>query len=473
MLLVSVGDCVLPSYSSALFLFLKEEQSGNVTPRTSPGKLASLLSIIKQKKEEQVHSGDQQQPRSQDTYDRRQRDDAGAYNHRSYGERRNDDQRYDRRDVGGIMGDAPGVPVGSGRIRRAPDDREDERDPKKARGSRWGPPKLDNPPSNDRPSPIITSLDREGDYRSDSGRPGYRSPVSSRQAPLLQSPRGDQPRHEEWNRNAPSSRGSGAGWPREGVRSPQTGGRHNANPYEQGGSQRSPFAESDDRRSPGNRIPGTSGELCRNFLAGRCTFGDRCCFAHGEDELDKSARQPSRAPAHGDQNGGRWQPSPNSRPGLEQAPQSRISPSANAPAPPQARSYGAAQVYNEPHGDRGSRGGDSSVSYANAAAPSPGGRRLPPDHQPAATASTQGYPGAYDTTGSSYTNQGSSFSSTADQGRSRVPGGTLVLPSPGSGGQSLGDRTAAAPTSAKVLEDEDDDGDTIEPEFTLQYDDDD
>ncbi|KAJ8577639.1 hypothetical protein ON010_g1567 [Phytophthora cinnamomi] len=461
----------------------QEERSGNVTPRTSPGKLASLLSIIKQKKEQQEHSGENQtRPPHEGSYDTdgRQRDDAGAYNHRSYDDRRTDGQRYERRDAGGIMGDAPGMPVGGGRIRRAPEDRDnefDDRDSKKPRGSRWGPPKLDN----DRPAPIVTSLDREGEYHPDSGRSGYRSPRgSSRQAPLLQSPRGGPPRLEEWNRNAPSSRGSGAGWPREGVRSPQSGGlsRQNASPYEQGGVQRSPFSGSDDRRSPGNRIPGTSGELCRNFLAGRCTFGDRCCFAHGEDELDKSARYPPRPPTNGEQPGSRWQPSPSSRPGMEQ---SRISPSASAPAPSsQARSYGASQVYNEPHGDRGSRGGDSSVSYANAAAPSPGGRRLPSD-QPTSTAPTQGYPGTYATAsspygapgGSTYTNQGPSFSSGADQGRSHVPGGASVLPSPGSGSQSFGgDRAAAPAPSAKILAD-DDDGDTVEPEFTLEYDDDD
>ncbi|KAE9349689.1 hypothetical protein PR003_g5753 [Phytophthora rubi] len=499
----------------------QEERSGNVTPRTSPGKLASLLSIIKQKKEQQVHSGDpQSRPPQEGSFggDGRHRDEAGAYNHRNYDERRTDDQRYERRDAGGIMGDAPGAPMGGGRVRRAPEDRDgefDDRDPKKARGSRWGPPKLDN----DRPAPIITSLDREGDFRPDSGRSGYRSPPgSSRQAPLLQSPRAGPPRHEEWNRNAPSSRGSGAGWPREGVRSPQSGGpgRQNASPYEQGGMQRSPFSGSDDRRSPGNRIPGTSGEVCRNFLAGRCTFGDRCwhihdpqavasgggrpetgdlkrktvlcnnyplgkcrfgdkcSFAHGEDELDTSARLPPRTPQQGEQPGSRWQPSPSSRPGMEQ---SRISPSGNAPAPSsQARSYGASQVYNEPHGDRGSRGGDSSVSYANAAAPSPSGRRLPSDHQPISAAPTQGYPGTYGTASSPYgatggptytTNQGPSFSGGADQGRSHVPGSAPVLPPPGAGSQSFG----AAP-SAKVFAD-DDDGDTVEPEFTLEYDDDD
>lgn len=67
-------------------------------------------------------------------------------------------------------------------------------------------------------------------------------------------------------------------------------------------------------------------------------------------------------------------------------------------------------------------------------------------------------------------NQGPSYSSSVDQGRSRVPGVAPVLPSPGSGSQSYG---AAAPTpSAKVLAD-DDDADTVEPEFTLEYDDDD
>ncbi|KAL4099419.1 hypothetical protein PRIC1_007224 [Phytophthora ramorum] len=498
----------------------QEEQSENVTPRASPGKLASLLSIIKQKKGEQEHPGDQQsRPPFNDSYtrDQRQGDKGGAYNQRSYDERRTNDQRYESSDTGGIMGDAPGVPVGSGRIRRTPDDHPsdmDDRDPKKARGSRWGPSRSDNNSSNDRPAPIVTSLDREGDYRPDSGKNGYGSPPgSSRQAP---------PRHEEWNRNAPPIRGSGAGWPRsEGVRSPQSGslGRQNASPYEQGGMQRSPFSGSDDRRSPGNRVPGTSGEVCRNFLAGRCTFGDRCwhihdqqalqsggrsemaevrrktvlcnnfplgkcrfgdncSFAHGEDELDKSARRP---PVHGEPTGSRWQPSPSALPSAEQ---SRIlpSPSASAP-PPQARSYGAPQaVYNEPHGDRGTREGDSSVSYANAAAPSPGGRRPPPDHQSAPTAPPQGYPGSFTsasspygtTAGSTFMNQAPTYPSGGDQGRSRIPGGAPVLSSPGSLSQSYGGVVAASAPgpSPKVLAD-DDDGDTVEPEFTLEYDDDD
>ncbi|KAG2785799.1 hypothetical protein PC129_g625 [Phytophthora cactorum] len=491
---------------------LQEERSGNVTPRASPGKLASLLSIIKQKKEEKNHTGDQQGGPPYDDRDRHRRDDSGAYNHRSYDERRGDDQRHDRTDVSGIMGDAPGVPGGS-RMRRDPDDRPgnlNDRDLKKARGSRWGPSKLDNPSSNDRPAPIITSLDRDGDYLQDSGRSGYGSPPgASRQAPVLVPPR-----HEEWNINAPSYRGSGAGWPRENVRSPQPGGlgRQNVSPYEQGGMQRSPFSGSDDRRSPGNRVPGTSGEVCRNFLAGRCTFGDRCwhmhdlqaassgggrsemaeskrktvlcnnyplgmcrfgdkcSFAHGEEELDKSARYPPRPPAHGDQSGGRWQPSPSSRQGMEQ---SRVPPSANAPAPPsQARPYGAPQVYNEPHGDRGSRGGDSSVSYANAAAPSPSGRRLPPDHQTVSVPPPQGYQGPYTSASSPYGAAGGSTYATQGQDQSHVPGNVPVLPSPASGSQSYGDRAIAPTPSAKILAD-DDEADTVEPEFTLEYDDDD
>ncbi|OWZ17843.1 hypothetical protein PHMEG_0008163 [Phytophthora megakarya] len=480
--------------------YLLDGQEGNVTPRASQEKLASLLSIIKQKKVEQ---GDQGRPGNDDSIC--QRDGAGAYNQCSYDERRTENQR---RDVGGIMGDAPGVPVGRNRIQRDPEDRSndmDDRDPKKARGSRWGPPKLDSS-SSERPAPINTSLDRENDYRPGSSRSGYGSPPgSSRQAPLLQSPRGGPSRHEEWNRSAPSSR-PGAGWPRENVRSPQSGGlgRHNASSYEQDGMQRSPFSGSDDRRSPGNRVPGTSGEICRNFLAGRCTFGDRCWHIHdtqanssaggraeiaeakrktvlcnnfplgkcrfgdkcryyssSKDELDKSARYPPRPPAHGDQTGTRWQPSPSSLPPMEH---SRVSPSGSVRTPStQARSYGGApQVYNEPLGDRGSRG-DSSISFANGAVPSPVERRLSSDHQVASTAPLQGYTGTY--ASASYSNQG------PDQGRSHVPGNAPVLPSPASGSQSYGDQSAAPLPGSKVLDD--DDADTVEPEFTLEYEDDD
>ncbi|KUF91877.1 Lateral signaling target protein 2 [Phytophthora nicotianae] len=308
-----------------------EDRTGNVTPRASPGKLASLLSIIKQKKEEKDHASDQHGRPPYDDRERHQRADSGAYSHHSYDERRGNDQRPDRRDVGGIMGDAPGIPVGS-RMRRDPDDRPgalNDRDPKKARGSRWG-------PSN---------------------------------------------------------------------------------------------------------------------------------FAHGEEELDKSARYPPRPPAHGDQSGGRWQPSPSQ--GMEQP---RVSPSANAPPSSQARSYGAPQVYNEPHGDRGSRGGDSSVSYANAAAPSPNGRRLLPDHQTVSGPPPQVYQGTYASAPSPYGAGGGSTYAPPGQDRSHVPGNVPVLPSPAS--QSYGDRAAVPTGSTKVLAD-DDEGDTAEPEFTLEYDDED
>ncbi|CAI5744232.1 unnamed protein product [Peronospora destructor] len=494
------------------------QQDENVTPRASPGKLASLLSIIKQKKEEQGYVGEHQGQHGRPPYEglyngeNRPNDGAGAYNHRSYDEQRLDIHQYDRRDIGGIMGDAPGVPVGSGLVRRAPDDRPsdmDDRDPKKARGSRWGPPKLDKPSTNDRPAPILTSLGREGDYHSDSGRPGDGSPA------LLQSSHGAPPGLEEWNRNVPSSRGSGPEWPRsEGVRSPQSGsvGRLNAIPFDQSAMHRPSFPGSDDRRTPGNRVPGTSGEICRNFLAGRCTFGDRCwhihdpqsqmggarpemgetkrktvlcnnyplgncrfgdncSFAHGEEERDQSARPP-RLPMQADQAGSRWQAPLNTRPGMEQPPRLHVLPSAGAAVPTlQTRSYGVPQaVYNEPHGDRGTRGSDSSVSFANAAAPSPVGRRLPPSHQPGQMASSQGYSGAYAAAGSTFMTQGPSYSSGGDQGRSHVPGGAPVLLSPGSGSQSL---PGAAPTPiGKVLVD-DDDAETAEPEFTLEYDDDD
>ena len=245
-----------------------------------------MLSIIKQKKEEQEHSSEQQgRPPYDESLngDGYQRDNAGEYNHRSYVKQRADNQLYDSRDVGGIMGDAPGVPVGSGRVRRVPDDRPsnvDDRDTKKARGSRWGPPKLDNSSSHDRAAPIITSHVREVDYHPDSGRSGYSSPP--RQFALLQSSQGVPPRYDEWSRNVPSSRGLGSGWPHsESMRSPQPGslGEHSASPRHQVGVPRSSFPGSSDRQGgPSNRVRGTSGEICRNFLAGRCTFGDRCWY---------------------------------------------------------------------------------------------------------------------------------------------------------------------------------------------------
>ncbi|CAH0475574.1 unnamed protein product [Peronospora belbahrii] len=501
--------------------YLSQGQDENVTPRASSGKLASLLSIIKQKKEEQGYSGEHPGQQGRLPYeelyngDKGVRDDAGAYNHRSYDEQQPDSLQYDRRDAGGIMGDAPGVPVGSGRIRRGPDDLLsdlDDRDPKKARNSRWGPPKMDNSSTNDRPTPLITGLDREGDYHPGSGRYGGGSPPCP--APLMQSLHGALPRHEEWNRNVPSSHGLGPQWPRsEGIRSPQSGsvGRLNAPHFDQSPMHRPPFPVPDDRRSPGNRIPGTSGEICRNFLAGRCTFGDRCwhihdpqsqlgirtemadtkrktvlcnnyplgncrfgdncSFAHGEDERGQATRL-QRLPMQADQAGSRWQAPLNPRAGMEPSPQVHLTLSAGAAISiPQTRLYGAPQaVYNEPNGDRGIRRDDSSVSFANAAAPSPGGRRLPPDHQSDLMPSTQGYPGAYAAASSTFMTQGPSYSSGGDQGRSHVPESAPVSLYPASGSQTF---LATTPTpTAKVLVD-DDDADTAEPEFTLEYDDDD
>ncbi|RLN95366.1 hypothetical protein BBJ28_00005481 [Nothophytophthora sp. Chile5] len=338
-----------------------DRQTGNVTPRTSPGKLASLLSILKKKKEEHEYapqpSEQRQQPPYEATYDNkqgRQGDDAYTHERRSYEERPTDEQQYGRREVGGIMGDAPGVPVGSGRIRRAPEEAENSRGTKKPRGSRWGPPKMANAPQSERPAPIIT-------------------------------------------------------------------------------------------------------------------------FAHGYEDLDNAA---SRAPMHGDRDGiddstgRRWRASPNAQPGGREP--SQLAPSvhnATAAVPPQqARPYGAAQaVYNEPQGDRGSSGGGaSSMFYANGAAPSPGGRRLPPGQLPTSTTGQQGSQPMYTSAPSGYATQGLSYSSGIDQGPASVKPSpsSQTYPTPPIGGH------AAVATGSKVLAD-DDDGDTAEPEFTLQYDDDD
>eukprot|EP00644_Phytophthora_capsici_P013547 jgi/Phyca11/17688/fgenesh1_pg.PHYCAscaffold_29_\ len=114
----------------------------------------------------------------------------------------------------------------------------------------------------------------------------------------------------------------------------------------------------------------------------------------------------------------------------------------------------------KPYGN--GRKGDSSVSYANAAAPSANGRRLPPDHQAVPTA-PQGYPGNFASASSPYgtTNQAMPYVS-REQGQSRVPSHAPVLPSPGPGSQSY----AAPAVSTKVVAD-DDEVDTAEPEFTL------
>ncbi|TDH68803.1 hypothetical protein CCR75_000132 [Bremia lactucae] len=481
-----------------------ESRSENGTPRTSPGKLASLLSIIKQKKE--LAGEQQEQQRYNDSFDEGidPKDNASAYNHQQYDEQRREDPQLDCRGVVGIMGDAPTNPIGSNRVQRDLNDRADilnDRDFKKARGSRWGPPKLDNMHPNDRPAPIVTSFDKDENHRQDSSSAFVLPPESIRQTAILQSSHGGPSRHEEWNRNIPSN-GSGLSWPRESVRSPQSRGlgRQTANPYEQANMQRAPFISSDDRRSPGNRVPGTSGEVCRNYLAGRCTFGDRCwhihdsqaaivggsrseiaeskrktvlcnnfpmgmcrfgdkcSFAHGEKELDKSARYPPRPAANSELNGSRWQPSPGLRQGMTEQ-QTLIPPSFNAPPFSQVRTYVAPQVHNEqPNDDRGT----SSASYANTT-------KTAASPQVTLVAPPQGYPSsAPPPYGVAYTIQKPSYSSEV-QDRSYVSNNVSVLPPSGSGYQLYGEQPSSG---AKVLAD-DDEVDTAEPEFTLEYDDDD
>lgn len=96
---------------------------------------------------------------------------------------------------------------------------------------------------------------------------------------------------------------------------------------------------------------------------------------------------------------------------------------------------------------------------------------MPPDHQSGTMTSPQGYPGAYAAAASStFEAQGPSHPSGADQGRTHVPSSAPVLPPPDSGSQLFG--AVAATPAAKVLPD-DDDADIVEPEFTLEYDDDD
>lgn len=40
----------------------------------------------------------------------------------------------------------------------------------------------------------------------------------------------------------------------------------------------SPHQPQQNTQLTGNQQPGGSGEICRKFLAGRCTFGDRCWY---------------------------------------------------------------------------------------------------------------------------------------------------------------------------------------------------
>ncbi|KAF1328992.1 Rna polymerase ii c-terminal domain-binding protein, partial [Globisporangium splendens] len=218
----------------------------------------------------------------------------------------------------------------SGHIRRDVDGGRDQYDEsramKKPRGSRWGPPKANE---DVHPPPIDTTPhSRSGGLSPRYGAGGMppRSPPRRRMddapqqnAPFRASPSGP-PRRDDWQhaptttdhqRNDGFSRGHpdhSRSPPMDKLRQPSPGGGrvggygydkeafHDNNRFAQDPSNPAhpppPTSGRHDERhhqpmhssagraatSSGEKIPGTSGEVCRKFLAGRCTFGDRCWY---------------------------------------------------------------------------------------------------------------------------------------------------------------------------------------------------
>lgn len=308
----------------------------STTPTASSGKLASLLSIIKKKKEQvsPVHGTanslqppefDDPLPRELSPYSsrRRSRDDSPSAYHRSDRSYRDeiDDDGRGRRMSGGIMGDAPpsGL-LGSGPPRRESDRRSEEwpdesRAAKKSRSSRWGPPKA----ADNRPSPSAP-MNRSDDFSRSGGGDTYRqSPRRSdeRGNPSFEYSSGSlhsQPRDNRGPDPYPGNRRGSDSYaryddlaPPRGQLSPERARqsssvrgnapdhgykfRHDEGRYSQneGQSSAGPSSRYSDR-VPAHQGPqngqqplsdvqaGMSGEICRKFLAGRCTFGDHCRY---------------------------------------------------------------------------------------------------------------------------------------------------------------------------------------------------
>lgn len=218
-----------------------------------------------------------------------------------------------------LLREPPAAAALGGRVRRDFDNasNEDWHDPsraaKKLRGSRWGPPKAANAGEEMRPPPINTLSPR---YTGDASRSPTRRP-DSQSGPARATPPGPlhppSGRTDEWppqQRGGPLSLSSSSEPPVGGGRVGfgfERDAFHENNrfaPPAAAPSAPAPYGHPlpvvvgmvvpgrhDDRSmaSPqhgghnrgdelGDKIPGTSGEICRKFAAGRCTFGDRCWY---------------------------------------------------------------------------------------------------------------------------------------------------------------------------------------------------
>lgn len=286
------------------------------TPTSSTGKLASLLSILKKKKElEHDHpssdAADQgfrsergdRQPQH-DAYDERRTDPQVYGQHQEQQQQRqqfrshSNDERRGQRPTPGIMGDAPppsilgaGPPQAAISDNRAKEWTEDAgRSVKKQRSSRWGPPKaVGEAPADSRPPPIVTSAPTDT-YSRSSGVSDSRVPASFHNPQDGFRPPSDGRGPESFGRydGAPSqpprhngpdgSVNHGFSSRPEDNRFAPTSGPNGAGPSPRFADRPSPHQPQESMQAPPNQPPGGSGELCRKFVGGRCTYGDRCWY---------------------------------------------------------------------------------------------------------------------------------------------------------------------------------------------------
>uniref|UniRef100_K3WU63 C3H1-type domain-containing protein n=1 Tax=Globisporangium ultimum (strain ATCC 200006 / CBS 805.95 / DAOM BR144) TaxID=431595 RepID=K3WU63_GLOUD len=448
----------------------------------------------------------------------------------------------------------------SGHVRRDMDGGRDQYDEsravKKPRGSRWGPPKANE---DARPPPIDTAPhSRSGDLSPRYGAGGMppRSPPRRRMddapqqnASFRPSPSGP-PRRDDWHhaptttdhqRNDGFARGHpdhSRSPPMDKLRQPSPGGGrvggygydkeafHDNNRFAQDPSNPvyapPPTSGRHDERhhqpmhsnaakataSSGEKIPGTSGEVCRKFLAGRCTFGDRCwhihnqqggmpsrpsrvemneakrktvlcanfpkgtcrfgdncSFAHGEHDLDRSTGPRSRGlpPTPGnsssfDSSASRWQ----TRSG------GNSNDSTTTHHQQQQASMSSAIAYDR--GDRGTSGA-TSMSHANTLVsgtpPYPPYNNNIAGNDAVVAAPEPPGPQGYPSVGSVSMPRAQSVPVPATSAP-MYPPPQINVPN-----ASAGNGFAAAPSArASQMKDDDDDVEAEAPEFNLQYDDD-
>lgn len=205
---------------------------------------------------------------------------------------------------GGIMGDAPrggimgDAPPGMARIpsarQNSRQDREEwseepARAAKKQRGSRWGPPKPATESAGDsRPPPIVTSAPlssgQEGEmYRQSQSNGAPSSSHSTGVGADAYAPNGSSSTQQlPYHRASPLQHNVADGQINYGYNSKPDNNWSAAN---MSGNLGAPSPSFSDRMSPQqvqqpNQPPHSSGEICRKFVAGRCTFGDRCWYVY-------------------------------------------------------------------------------------------------------------------------------------------------------------------------------------------------